>query len=238
MSFEALSCQPATVPPRVRDAVVSRSIRKRTGRTALDLAASKKRCASVVSQIRSRHGIAPSTLRPRGALDKFFSVSSNVNVNEDQWQESGHEQEHDHNLAAEVEVNEDATAPGEQSLIAEVEINEENSNEENLHTENPNGTASGEPSLHTENSDGLLSIFDPSTWENLDNVKRDFSVHYSERSFSKLKLLKNYLRSTMLQDRLNGLATCSIEKGILENVDLNIVLANFASRNARRSFLL
>ncbi|KAG6407688.1 hypothetical protein SASPL_130685 [Salvia splendens] len=112
----------------------------------------------------------------RGALDKFFSVSSNVNVNEDQGQKSGHEQEHDHNLAAEVEVNEDATAPGEQSLIAEVEINEENSNEENLHTENPNGTASGEPSLHTENSDGLLSIFDPSTWENLDNVKRDLLI--------------------------------------------------------------
>ncbi|KAG6425970.1 hypothetical protein SASPL_110181 [Salvia splendens] len=233
----------------------------------------------------------------RGALDKFFSVSSNVNVNEDQGQKSGHEQEHDHNLAAEVEVNEDATAPGEQSLIAEVEINEENSNEENLHTENPNGTASGEPSLHTENSDGLLSIFDPSTWENLDNVKRDLLIekgpvrelnlefpkdaigrHFSyafysrklpnnefitvedcypnvsiayrilltipvtvasaERSFSKLKLLKNYLRSTMSQDRLNGLATCSIENGILENVDLNIVLADFASRNARRSFLL
>ncbi|KAG6401299.1 hypothetical protein SASPL_138151 [Salvia splendens] len=176
MSFEALSCQPATVPPRVRDAVASRSIRKRTGRTALDLAASKKRCASVVSQIRSRHGIAPSSLRPRGALDKFFSVSSNVNANEDQGQESGDEQEHDHNLAAEVEVNEDATAPGEQSLTAEVEINEENSNEENLHTENPNGTASGEPSLHIENSDGLLSIFDPSTWENLDNVKRDLLI--------------------------------------------------------------
>ncbi|KAG6413965.1 hypothetical protein SASPL_126681 [Salvia splendens] len=176
MSFEALSCQPATVPPRVRDAVASRSIRKRTGRTTLDLAASKKRCASVVSQIRSRHGIAPSTLRPRCALDKFFSVSSNVNVNEDQGQESGHEQEHYHNLAAEVEVNEDATAPGEQSLIAEVEINKENSNEENLHTKNPNGTASGEPSLHTENLDGLLSIFDPSTWENLDNVKRDLLI--------------------------------------------------------------
>ncbi|KAG6434835.1 hypothetical protein SASPL_106479 [Salvia splendens] len=79
----------------------------------------------------------------RGALDKFFSVSSNVSVNEDQGQESGHEQEHDHNLAAKVEVNEDATAPGEQSLIAEVEINEEKSNEENLHTENPNGWGAG-----------------------------------------------------------------------------------------------
>jgi hypothetical protein len=31
--------------------------------------------------------------------------------------------------------------------------------------------------------------------------------------------------------------TCSIEKHILENNDLNIVLVDFASRNARRSYL-
>lgn len=33
------------------------------------------------------------------------------------------------------------------------------------------------------------------------------TVSSGERSFSKLKLIKNYLRSTMTQDRLNGLAT-------------------------------
>ena len=33
-----------------------------------------------------------------------------------------------------------------------------------------------------------------------------------ERNFSKLKLLRNCLRTTMLQKRLNGLAMCSIEK--------------------------
>jgi hypothetical protein len=58
------------------------------------------------------------------------------------------------------------------------------------------------------------------------------TVGSAERTFSKLKLLKNYLRSTMSQKRLNGLATCSIDKVILANVDLNIVLNNFASRNA------
>ena len=46
------------------------------------------------------------------------------------------------------------------------------------------------------------------------------TVASAERSFSKLKLLKNYLRSIMLQDRLNGLAMCCIEKDILDNVDL------------------
>ena len=58
------------------------------------------------------------------------------------------------------------------------------------------------------------------------------TVASAERSFSKLKLLKNYLRSTMLQDRLNGLAMCCIEKDVLDNIDFDIVLHDFASRNA------
>ena len=40
----------------------------------------------------------------------------------------------------------------------------------------------------------------------------------------------------MLQDRLNGLAMCSIEAEILDNIDLDVVLNDFASRNARRHF--
>jgi hypothetical protein len=63
------------------------------------------------------------------------------------------------------------------------------------------------------------------------------TIASDERSFSKLKLLKNFLRSTMTQERLNGLATCSIEKDVLTNVDLNIVLNDFASRNARLNCL-
>jgi hypothetical protein len=39
----------------------------------------------------------------------------------------------------------------------------------------------------------------------------------AERSFSKLKLLKNYLRSTMSQERLNRLATLCIEKKLLDD---------------------
>ena len=40
-------------------------------------------------------------------------------------------------------------------------------------------------------------------------------VASAERSFSKLKLLNNYLRSTMSQERLNGLASLYIEKKII-----------------------
>jgi hypothetical protein len=35
----------------------------------------------------------------------------------------------------------------------------------------------------------------------------------------------------MSQERLNVLATCSIEKDILTNIDLNFVGNNFSSRN-------
>lgn len=38
------------------------------------------------------------------------------------------------------------------------------------------------------------------------------TVTYAEISFSKLKLIKSYLRSTMSHERLNGLAILSIEK--------------------------
>jgi hypothetical protein len=64
------------------------------------------------------------------------------------------------------------------------------------------------------------------------------TVASAERSFSKLKLLKNYLRSTMSQERLNGLAMCTIEKDILDTINLNTVLDDFASRNARRNIFL
>jgi hypothetical protein len=54
------------------------------------------------------------------------------------------------------------------------------------------------------------------------------TIASAERSFSKLKLLKNYLRSTISQERLNGLAMCTIERTILDNIDFNTLLDDFA----------
>lgn len=62
------------------------------------------------------------------------------------------------------------------------------------------------------------------------------TVASAERSFSKLKLLKNHLRSTMSQERLNGLATLCIEKKLLDEIDINTIINDFASRNVRRKF--
>ncbi|CAO2821129.1 unnamed protein product [Amaranthus hypochondriacus] len=64
------------------------------------------------------------------------------------------------------------------------------------------------------------------------------TVASAERSFSKLKLLKNYLRSSMSQERLNGLATLCIEKNMLEHIDVETIISDFASRNARRKIFM
>ena len=59
-----------------------------------------------------------------------------------------------------------------------------------------------------------------------------------ERSFSKLKLLKSYLRSSMSQEILNDLAILCIEKNMLKNIDVDTIIDDFASRNARRQCFL
>lgn len=60
------------------------------------------------------------------------------------------------------------------------------------------------------------------------------SVASCERSFSKLKLIKTYLRSTMSENRLNGLALLSIEKGRMVNIDFDTVIDDFALLKNRR----
>jgi len=60
------------------------------------------------------------------------------------------------------------------------------------------------------------------------------TVVTAERSFSKLKLLKLYLKSTILQDRLNELVILSIESEVLELFDYKTLINNFAAKKARR----
>lgn len=49
-----------------------------------------------------------------------------------------------------------------------------------------------------------------------------------EGSFSKLKVIRTYLRSTMLQDRLSGLSVVSIDKNLLDDVHIDEIARNFA----------
>lgn len=60
------------------------------------------------------------------------------------------------------------------------------------------------------------------------------TVASGERSFSALKLIKTYLRSTVSQDRLSGLALISIEHRVRRSLDLEDMATAFAQTKARK----
>ena len=60
------------------------------------------------------------------------------------------------------------------------------------------------------------------------------TVASGERSFSKLKLIQNALLTTMTQNRLVNLSVLSREKEIAADIDLTVVVREFAERKARR----
>ncbi len=55
-----------------------------------------------------------------------------------------------------------------------------------------------------------------------------------ERSFSKLSLVKNCLRSSMLQERLNHLTLMSLESDILRSLDFSDIIKDFSFRKSRK----
>ena len=60
------------------------------------------------------------------------------------------------------------------------------------------------------------------------------SIASCERSFSKLKLTKSYLRSTMGESRLSALSILSIESDLVETLSFDDIISEFASMKARR----
>ncbi|KAF0713740.1 zinc finger MYM-type protein 1-like, partial [Aphis craccivora] len=56
----------------------------------------------------------------------------------------------------------------------------------------------------------------------------------SERTFSKLKLIKHSLRSTISSDRLNSLMILNCEKDLTDKIDINCVLQKWSSAKQRR----
>ena len=63
------------------------------------------------------------------------------------------------------------------------------------------------------------------------------TVFSAETSLSKLKLLKTYLRSTMAQESLSGLAVISINHEVGGQISYNDVIDDFAARKARMTAL-
>lgn len=82
-----------------------------------------------------------------------------------------------------------------------------------------------------------------SQFENCHTALRIFltfpvSVASNERSFSKLKIIKNYLRSTMSQERLSNLSILSIESERADKLSFTEIITEFATNKCRRVPLL
>ena len=59
-----------------------------------------------------------------------------------------------------------------------------------------------------------------------------------ERTFSALKRIKTYLRSSMQEERLVDLAVLSVERGISQTLSLEDVVDNFYAQDKNRRILL
>jgi len=64
------------------------------------------------------------------------------------------------------------------------------------------------------------------------------TVASAERFFSKLKLVKNYLRSAMSPTWLVDLTRLNIVYSIARQVDFDSVIRNFANKNTRKSLII
>ena len=59
----------------------------------------------------------------------------------------------------------------------------------------------------------------------------------AERSFSGLRRLKTWLRSTTSQERLNSIAVCNVHHKYIDAIDLYCVVNDFVSLSDRREQL-
>ena len=87
------------------------------------------------------------------------------------------------------------------------------------------------PTSKTFEVDMYLQLIENGLEETFPNVVIAFKMYLcmfvtnckGERSFSKLKLLKNYLMNTMGQERLASLALLSIEHELLDTIDMDMI---------------
>jgi hypothetical protein len=60
------------------------------------------------------------------------------------------------------------------------------------------------------------------------------STATAERNFSKLKIIKNYIRTMMGEERFSSLALLLIESKLRENLDFSDLIFSFADLKARK----
>lgn len=84
--------------------------------------------------------------------------------------------------------------------------------------------------------DGLISVM-----PNIEIILRIYLSMFctnvkDERSFSKLKYIKNYLRNSMGEEKLNAFALLSIEHEILNNLNFDEIIDDFVhTKNRKRA---
>jgi hypothetical protein len=74
------------------------------------------------------------------------------------------------------------------------------------------------------------------------NINTTFRIYLSifgtsvdgERSFSKMILIKNYLRTTMGQQRLSSLSLLSIENDVMRQLPFDEIISEFAHKKCRK----
>ena len=97
---------------------------------------------------------------------------------------------------------------------------------------------------HCKDMSNLLEIFktSESLKDNLPNVNKMLRLVYTapvstasnERAFSKLKIVKNYIRSTTTDKRLRNLMLLNSNKDILDNVNIEILVEKWTLLKGRR----
>ena len=88
--------------------------------------------------------------------------------------------------------------------------------------------------IHLDNSFRSSSSFPDIITACLLYLTLPVTVGSADRSFSKLKLIKTFLRSTMSQVRLSSLAILSSKSRCLEDVDTDKIIDSFADNKARK----
>ncbi|XP_050523308.1 uncharacterized protein LOC126895471 [Daktulosphaira vitifoliae] len=95
----------------------------------------------------------------------------------------------------------------------------------------------GTPSLHV-----LQKILSNSVGDVYANVAIALRIMFTlpvstataERSFSKLKLIKNYLKTTLNQEKTTNLAIISIERDIVDEMDFDDIIDTFSDHKSRK----
>lgn len=84
-----------------------------------------------------------------------------------------------------------------------------------------------------------LNLCKPDVYPNINRLLQflcslPVSVAAAERSFSTLRLVKDWMRSTMTETRLSGLALMYIHRQIMLEINLEKIIDRFAKKNKRR----